>query len=847
MKACTAREGSIRYVVVRFDDRNRYGQTGVPATLLFSGGERCVVRMKEETIQKAGKRNRFGKIQMVGARGEAQLEELLGDVGDYKSELSAYQFHFGVKPCRYPKPESWELIADPWESGEPFATSLPLGAPSVSIARRLDCRHLDVFSVDNASTRDIDDALSVEWHGEVGRSAATLGIHVADVASRIGCDSTLYSWARSRGASAYHTGTGSGEPGETGGSVPMLPHELAHDVLSLNEGVERNALSLFLEVGADARTVTNRWHARTRLRNTNATSYAKFGADGATGATAARNLLRALSREYQPEDLVAYTMIEYNSYFGALVSVAADAQGSYVHEPLVAARAAGLLRVQPSADEASVYAQPLAGNSEGRAHASLGITSYAHVSSPIRRWADLHTQHAIVGSLDSSARAALDVGLLNERSLALKGYHAHTTSMELAYRCRAAPMRFAGSVEISDEGEVLRVHVEAKPLTPFSPYVTPHFPYISTVSSSQFDNQGRRVRIPLHDNFFAEPLVEALLMVGLRTEQPLELALELWGVLKSGRMQLRVRLPRESPAPTLAAVAAIGAGGVDEAAEGVEPLEQVLTLVGAMGLQEVKLAAVRESGVAPKELCNMETDDISAIFGCSAAEAKALHDAANIIEVEVATKEMVAKSMEPLLKAPHKSPHKASLKASPVALARLPPGLAVQPDVPAAPLSLPPAPPPQMPPLRGGLAAPSAAVRVNADEEEFDRELMDFLNAQKSLSTSTVRLLGRSGVGLGALGLVSEDELVDSLGCLPEEAASIVRTLRGTQDVAIADASADVPAQRSADAAGAAEAAAGASEDAMRLNAEAMVADGAALTEEEVTRTMGYPPDPFQV
>ena len=44
-----------------------------------------------------------------------------------------------------------------------------------------------------------------------------------------------------------------------------------------------------------------------------------------------------------------------------------------------------------------------------------------------------------------------------------------------------------------------------------------------------------------------------------------------------------------------------------------------------------------------------------------------------------------------------------------------------------------------------------------------------------------------------------------------------------------------------------AEAAAGASEDAMRLNAEAMVADGAALTEEEVTRTMGYPPDPFQV
>jgi len=45
------------YVVVKFDDRNRFGENGVPALRLFSGGARVVVRMKPATIEKAGKRS----------------------------------------------------------------------------------------------------------------------------------------------------------------------------------------------------------------------------------------------------------------------------------------------------------------------------------------------------------------------------------------------------------------------------------------------------------------------------------------------------------------------------------------------------------------------------------------------------------------------------------------------------------------------------------------------------------------------------------------------------------------------------------------------------------------------
>ena len=47
-----------RYAVLRFDDRNRYGTHGVPATLLFSGGAQCIVQVKDATLERAKKRNR---------------------------------------------------------------------------------------------------------------------------------------------------------------------------------------------------------------------------------------------------------------------------------------------------------------------------------------------------------------------------------------------------------------------------------------------------------------------------------------------------------------------------------------------------------------------------------------------------------------------------------------------------------------------------------------------------------------------------------------------------------------------------------------------------------------------
>ena len=146
---------AFRVAIVRFDSTDRVGQNGVPGVLLFSAGQRIVVTSHKET-----KRNQWAKVRLIDAAppdGEAsktmlraELVEILGPVGDFAAELHAYQVHFSILPCRYPPSESWSLLPPP----DPEA-----------LDGRLDCTHLHVLSIDNASTRDIDDALSFEFPG----------------------------------------------------------------------------------------------------------------------------------------------------------------------------------------------------------------------------------------------------------------------------------------------------------------------------------------------------------------------------------------------------------------------------------------------------------------------------------------------------------------------------------------------------------------------------------------------------------------------------------------------------------------------------------------------------------
>lgn len=113
-----------------------------------------------------------------------------------------------------------------------------LGLPDDACApQRVDERTLEVFSIDDPGTRDIDDAISCETeHGGL-----RVGIHITDAAALVRPGCALDREAARRGTSVYL-------PEET---LPMLPPELSEKRLSLIAGQDRPVVSVFVRLAED--------------------------------------------------------------------------------------------------------------------------------------------------------------------------------------------------------------------------------------------------------------------------------------------------------------------------------------------------------------------------------------------------------------------------------------------------------------------------------------------------------------------------------------------------------------------------------------------------------------------
>ena len=126
------------------------------------------------------------------------------------------------------------------------------GISSGEKAMRTDLRHLPIFTIDGADTKDIDDAISLEKTA----NGYKLGVHIADVSHYVKKGTPLDEEVFRRGTSIYIADR----------VIPMLPKELSNGICSLNPNEERLAFSCLMELDNEG-TIKKYRFAKTLIKS----------------------------------------------------------------------------------------------------------------------------------------------------------------------------------------------------------------------------------------------------------------------------------------------------------------------------------------------------------------------------------------------------------------------------------------------------------------------------------------------------------------------------------------------------------------------------------------------------
>lgn len=117
------------------------------------------------------------------------------------------------------------------------ADGLAAATREVGEGRRRDLRELATLTIDPATARDFDDAISAA-RPDGADGVVRVWVHIADVSAHVPEGSVIDREARGRGTSVYVPGA----------VEPMLPRALSNDACSLVPGVQRAAVTVELDL-----------------------------------------------------------------------------------------------------------------------------------------------------------------------------------------------------------------------------------------------------------------------------------------------------------------------------------------------------------------------------------------------------------------------------------------------------------------------------------------------------------------------------------------------------------------------------------------------------------------------
>jgi len=305
---------------------------------------------------------------------------------------------------------------------------------------REDLRHVDAVTIDDASTKDMDDAVSVQFFED---GTYQIGVHITDVSALVPIDSAIDMDAAQRGASLYF-------PDQ---KIAMLPAELSEGMGSLQPEKDRLVISLLCHVDRDGQLGETQF-SRAVIRCREKLSYDVVDAilDEPThprypmlnalfqvgeqllmnridaGALSVANLNRRVdilddgeisvsvqTRHSRADLLVSELMVFANAEVGRLCAEKEIPVFYRVQQ------APDISEVEPTENErlhryrVLKQMRPATSSLTPGTHGGLGVTPYCQATSPLRRYLDLVTQRQLSGFL-SGQGAPYNEEMLNALS-----------------------------------------------------------------------------------------------------------------------------------------------------------------------------------------------------------------------------------------------------------------------------------------------------------------------------------------------------------------------------------------------------------------------------------------------